>query len=305
MQTVYTGPQLVEGIRLSSLVMAVLSFSHKVTSDSLQPHGLQHARPPCPSPTPGVYSNSCPLTWWCHPTISASVAPFSSCLQSFPESGSFPMSQFFTSGGQNSGASAAASVLPMNTQGWAPLGLTGDWGDAPSHPCTRTPRDCSLRAELLWDWQVIEGTHLLTPAQGRPVISLQHHWALLCPIYFYAILSLVKNGCVLPFPPFPNWKRKGTNKPEFNLFWQLSQSSCSEGGPAHRRGMTLSHPGSKQRRPCFSPSVFSHVETYWPRCLPIHILMGKRERRTRFFLFFFKREWKIIKWHQTTERELG
>ena len=259
MQTVYTGPQLVEGIRLSSLVMAVLSFSHKVTSDSLRPHGLQHARPPCPSPTPGAYSNSCPLSWWCHPTISASVAPFSSCLQSFPASGSFPMSQFFTSGGQNSGASAAASVLPMNTQGWAPLGLTGDRGDAPSHPCTRTPRDCCL----------------------------QHHWALLCPIYFYAILWLVKNGRVLPFPPFPNWKRKGTNKPEFNLFWQLSQSSCSEGGPAHRRGMTLSHPGSRQRRPSFSPSVFSHVETYWPRCLPIHILMGKRERRTRFFLFFF------------------
>ena len=150
---------------------------------------------------------------------------------------------------------SCSSVLPMNTQGWAPVGLTGDRGDAPSYPCTRTPRDCSLK----------------------------HHWALLCPIYFYAISSLVKKGHVLPFPPFPNWKRKGTNKPEFNLFWQLSQSSYSEGGPAHRRGMTLSHPGSRQRRPCFSPSVFSHVETYWPRCLPIHILMGKRERRTQFF----------------------
>ena len=88
--------------------------------DSLQPHELQHARPPCPSPTPRVYSNSCPSSWWCHPTILSSVVPFSSCLQSFPESGSFPMSQLFSSGGQSTGASASASVLPVNTQGWFP-----------------------------------------------------------------------------------------------------------------------------------------------------------------------------------------
>ena len=86
---------------------------------------IQHARPPCPSPTPGVYSNSCPLTQWCHPTISSSVIPFSSCLQSSPTSGSFQMSQFFTSGGQSTGVSASASVLPMNIQGWFPLGWTG------------------------------------------------------------------------------------------------------------------------------------------------------------------------------------
>ena len=83
-----------------------------VVPDSLWPHGLQHARPPCPSATPGVYSNSCPLSWWCHPTISSSVVPFSSRLQSFPASVSFPMSQFFTSGGQSIGISASASVLP-------------------------------------------------------------------------------------------------------------------------------------------------------------------------------------------------
>ena len=94
-------------------------------SDSLRTHGMQHARPPCPFPTPGVYSNSCPLNQWCHPTISSSVVPFSSCLQSFPASGSFPMSQFFTSVGQSTGASASASILPMNTQGWSPLGWTG------------------------------------------------------------------------------------------------------------------------------------------------------------------------------------
>ena len=93
-------------------------------SDSLRPHGLQHTRPPCPLPTPGVYSNSCPLNWWCHPTISSSVVPFSSLLQSFPASGSFPMSQLFVSGGQSIGVSASASVLPMNIQGWFPLGFT-------------------------------------------------------------------------------------------------------------------------------------------------------------------------------------
>ena len=92
-------------------------------SDSLWPHGLQHTRPPCPSPTPGVSSNSCPSSRWCHPTISSSVVPFSSHLQSFPASGSFQMSQFFALGGQNIGVSA--SVLPMNIQDWSPLGWTG------------------------------------------------------------------------------------------------------------------------------------------------------------------------------------
>ena len=94
-------------------------------SNSLWPHGLQHARPPCPSPTPRGYSNSCPLSLWCHPTTSSSVVPFSNCLQSFPASGSFPMSQFFTSGGQSIGVLASASFLPMNIQDWFPLGLTG------------------------------------------------------------------------------------------------------------------------------------------------------------------------------------
>ena len=94
-------------------------------SDSWQPHESKHARPPCPSPTPRVYSNPCPLSQWCHPTISSSVIPFSSCPQSFPASGSFPMSQLFASGGQSIGVSASASVLPMNTQDWSPLGWTG------------------------------------------------------------------------------------------------------------------------------------------------------------------------------------
>ena len=94
-------------------------------SDSLRSHELQHTRPPCPSQTPGVYSNTCPSSRWCHPTISSSVIPFSSCPQSLPASGSFPISQLFASGGQSLGASASASVLPMNTQDWSPLGWTG------------------------------------------------------------------------------------------------------------------------------------------------------------------------------------
>ena len=102
-----------------------VQFSHSVVSDSLPPHGLQHARLTYPAPTPEYCSNSCPSSRWCHPTISSFIVPFSSCLQSFWASGSFPVSQFFTSGGQNIGASASASVLPMNVQDWFPLRLTG------------------------------------------------------------------------------------------------------------------------------------------------------------------------------------
>ena len=107
------------------LIWPWVQFSSLVMSDSLPLHEPQHARPPCPSPTPRVYPNSCPLSWWCHLTISSSVIPFSSCLQSFPAPGSFQMSQLFASGGQNIGVSASTSVLPINTQDWSPLGWTG------------------------------------------------------------------------------------------------------------------------------------------------------------------------------------
>ena len=103
-----------------------VQFSYSVVSNSLWPHGLQHTRTPCLSPTPGVYPNSCPLSWWCHPTISSSVIPFFSCLQSFPASGSFPMSQVFASGGQSTGVSALASFLPKKSKTlffWAPKSL--------------------------------------------------------------------------------------------------------------------------------------------------------------------------------------
>ena len=102
----------------------LVQFSRPVVSDSLWPHEPQHTRPPCPSPTPGVHPNPCPLSWWCHPTISSSVVPFSSCPWSFLASVSFPMSQLFAKGGQSIGISALASVLPMNTQDWSPLGWT-------------------------------------------------------------------------------------------------------------------------------------------------------------------------------------
>ena len=109
-----------EFIQLSSV-----QFSRSVVSNSLRPHELQHARPSCPSTIPRVYSNSRPSSRWCHPAIPTSVVPFSSCPQSLPTSGSFPMSQLFAWGGQSVGVSASASVLPMNTQDWSPLGWTG------------------------------------------------------------------------------------------------------------------------------------------------------------------------------------
>ena len=120
-------------------------------SKSLQSRGLQHKRLPCPSPSPRVFSNSCPSSQWCHPTILSSVVPFSSCLQSFPASGPFQMSWYFASGGQNIGASALASVLPMNIQDWFPLGLTG-WislQSRDSQESSPTPQFKSINSSLL------------------------------------------------------------------------------------------------------------------------------------------------------------
>ena len=133
-----------------------VQFSRSAVSDSLWPHGLHHARPSCWSPTPGVYSNSCPLSQWCHPTISSSVVPFSSHLQYFPASGSFLMSQFFTSGDQSIGVSVFASVLPMNIQDCFPLGWTG-WS-----PCC--PRD-SQESSPTPQFKSINSSELSFPSQ--------------------------------------------------------------------------------------------------------------------------------------------
>ena len=132
-----------------------VQFSRWVESSSLWCHKLQHARPPCPSSTPRVHSNPCPLSWWCHPTISSSVVPFSSCPQSLPASGSFPMSQLFASGGQSIGVSASTSVLQMNTQDWSPLGWTG-WISLQSKGLSRVKgitKYQSIFLKLLYWWQ--------------------------------------------------------------------------------------------------------------------------------------------------------
>ena len=126
-----------------------IQFSHSVMSDSLQLHGLQCVRPLCSSLTPRVYPNSCPLSQWCHPTISSSVAPFSSCLQFFAASGSFQMSQFFASGGQSVGVSASSSVLPMNTQDWFPLWWTS-WISLQSKGLSSLLQHHSSKASILW-----------------------------------------------------------------------------------------------------------------------------------------------------------
>ena len=137
--------------RLLPFVKEMLLFNRSVVSDSLRLCGLQHARLPCPSPSLGVCSNSCPLSQWCHPTISTSVAPFFSCFQSFPASGSFQKSQLFTSGGQSTGVSASATVLPMNIQGWFPLRLTALSSLRPRDPqeSSPTPQFKSINSSAL------------------------------------------------------------------------------------------------------------------------------------------------------------
>ena len=129
------------------LIFDKVQFSHSVMSDSLRPHEPQHTRPPCPSPTAGVYPDSCPLSWWCHLAVSSSVVPFSSCPQSFPAAGSFQISQLFTSGGQSIGVSASTSVLPMNTQDWSPLGWTG-WISLQSNGLSKVPGQLDIQIKL-------------------------------------------------------------------------------------------------------------------------------------------------------------
>ena len=127
-----------------------VQFSHSVVSDSLWPHELQHARPPCPSPSPGVHSDSCPSSPWCHPAISSSVVPFSSCPQSLPASESFPMSQLFAWGGQSTGVSALASFLPKKSQGWSPSEWTG-WISLQSKGTLKSLlQHPSSKASILW-----------------------------------------------------------------------------------------------------------------------------------------------------------
>ena len=146
-----------------------VQFSHSVVSETLWPHGRHHARPPCPSATPGAYSSSCPSSWWCHPTISSCVIPFSSHLQSFPSSGSFQMSQLFASGGQRSGVSASASVLPMNIQDWLPLGWTG-WVSLQSKGLSRVFSNPTVQKHPFFNTQLSlwSNTHIHTWPLEKP-----------------------------------------------------------------------------------------------------------------------------------------
>ena len=143
-----------------------VQFSCSVMSDSLQHHGLQHTRLPCPSPTPRAYSNSCPLSRWCHPTISSSVVPFSSHFQSCLASGSFQMSQFFASGGQSTRASASASVFPMNIQDWFPLGWTG-WISLQSKELSRVFSNATVQSI---------SSLVLSFLYGPTLTSIHYYW---------------------------------------------------------------------------------------------------------------------------------
>ena len=142
-----------------------LQFSHSVVSNSLQPNESQHARPPCPSPTPGVHTNPCPLCQWCHPAISSSVVPFSSCPQSFPASGPFPMSQLSASGGQIIRVSTSISVPPMNTRDWSPLWQTG-WISLQSKGCSRVFSSTTISKHQFFD----------TLLYGPTLTSIHAHW---------------------------------------------------------------------------------------------------------------------------------
>ena len=147
-----------------------VQFSCSVMSDAFRPHELQHTRPLCPSPTPGVYSNPCPSSWWCHPTISSSVILFSSCPQPLPASGSFPMSQLFAWGGQSIGVSASASVLLMNTQDWSPLGWTG-WISLQSKGLSRVFSNTIVQKHQFFGAQLSSqsNSHIHTWATGKTI----------------------------------------------------------------------------------------------------------------------------------------
>ena len=148
-------------------ISLIIQFSSVAQSClTLRPHELQHNRPPCPSPTPGAYSKSCPSSRWCHPINLSSVIPFSFCLKSFPATGSFPVSQFFASGGQSIGVSASASVLPMNIQDWPPLGWTG-WISSQSKGLSKSSPTSQFKSS---------NSLVLSFLYGSTITSIHHYW---------------------------------------------------------------------------------------------------------------------------------
>ena len=159
----------VSAIQQNESTISSVQVSCSVMSDCLRPHESQHARPPCPLPTPRVHSNSCASSWWCHPAISSSVVPFSSCPQSLPASGSFPMSQLFTWGGQSIGVSALVSVLPMNTQDWSPSEWTG-WISLQSKGLSRVFSNTTLQKHQFFGAQLSSqsNSHVHTRPLEKP-----------------------------------------------------------------------------------------------------------------------------------------
>jgi len=166
--------------------LSSVQFSRSVVSDSLRPHELQHARPPCPSPIPGVHSNSRPSSQWCHPAISSSVVPFSSCLQSLSASESFPMIQLFTSGGQSIGVSALVTVLPKNTQDWSPLRWTG-WISLQSKGLSRVFSNTTVQKHQFF------GTQLSSQSNSHPYMSTRKTIALTRWTFVGKVMSLFLN----------------------------------------------------------------------------------------------------------------
>ena len=184
-------------------------------SNSLRPHRLQHARPPCPSPTPRACSNPCPLSWWCHPTILPSVVPFSSCLQSFLASGSFQISQFFASGDQSIGVSASASVLPMNIQDWFPLGWT-DWISWLSKGTLQSVlQHHSSKASILWCSAVfiVQLSHPYMSTGKTIALTRQTFVGKVISLLFHMLSRLVitflpRMKCSYPHTKIRKWKWK-------------------------------------------------------------------------------------------------
>ena len=184
--------------RSLSIITPSVQFSRSVVSDSLRPHWLQYASPPCPSPTPRVHSNSCLLSQWCHPTLSSSVFPFS-LIQSFPASGSFPKSQLFASGGQRIGVSALASVHPMNIQDWFPLGWTG-WISLQSKGLSRVFSNTTVQKHQFFGAQLSWYSHyILTSPNLLPFLLLLRHFSISANFDFFFYYSNSRRTCVAQF----------------------------------------------------------------------------------------------------------
>ena len=275
------------GTQLGNFHFHSVQFSCSVMSDCLWLHGLQHARPPCPSWTPKAYSDSCPSSQWCHPTISSSVIPFSSCLQSFPASGSFPMSQFFTSGGQSVGVSASALVLPVNIQDWFPLGWTGWIFCCPrdSQESSPTPQFKSINSSSL--------SFLYSPT----FTSVHDYWKNhsfdktdLCWQSNVSFLNMLSKLVITSLPrskcPLISWLQSPSavilEPPKIKSVTvsTVSPSTCHEVMGPDAMILVFSMLSFK---PTFSLSSFTFLKRFFSWHIIIKILKTTREKRLTYF----------------------